>query len=347
MLRLGDLSAHRDFVDVRDVARAAVLARRPRPARCRRVLNIGSGRAVRSATWCTAGDVAGFRGRIEEGGAGSARSAAVAWQCADIAAAGQALGWQPRPRSTDSLDDAVGSAAPAGTRTGDAREPARAPLRPSRPGPGAWQAARRRRTALYGVVLNAANGPGDGPDPRVHRRRRGAAGGRGAACSGTSTPTTGGAPPAEIADDVARHREWYAADGCFLDQVAGRPPAGLLGYRRLARTARPRGAGTVVLNPGVHPAPGYARLADLLVTFEGHWYDLPCRRSAPRRGPRGIRPSASATSSTACPAGCAASAPRATGGAARSEPYHCAGDAARPARTPGRRSAARALGRRS
>ena len=28
---------------------------------------------------------------------------------------------------------------------------------------------------------------------------------------------------------------------------------------------------TVALNPGVHPAPGFARVADLLVTFEGDW----------------------------------------------------------------------------
>ncbi|MDX6315514.1 MAG: hypothetical protein QOF44_4978, partial [Streptomyces sp.] len=36
-----------------------------------------------------------------------------------------------------------------------------------------------------------------------------------------------------------------------------------------ARAARVCGARTVVLNPGAHPAPGYAAFADLLVTFEG------------------------------------------------------------------------------
>ncbi|MFG2714318.1 NAD-dependent epimerase/dehydratase family protein [Streptomyces goshikiensis] len=95
VLRLGDLSAHRDFVDVRDVARAvalAVTAPGPLPP----VLNIGAGRAVpvRDLVHTLAG-TAGFRGRIEEEQGGSARSAQVSWQCSDITAAGEALGWHP------------------------------------------------------------------------------------------------------------------------------------------------------------------------------------------------------------------------------------------------------------
>ncbi|MGW6548535.1 NAD-dependent epimerase/dehydratase family protein, partial [Streptomyces massasporeus] len=106
VLRLGDLSAHRDFVDVRDVARAVVLAATasgPVPP----VLNVGGGRAVpvRDLVTSLAG-LAGFRGRIEEGAAspaGSARSAQVSWQCSDISAAEEALGWRP----AHSLDDAL------------------------------------------------------------------------------------------------------------------------------------------------------------------------------------------------------------------------------------------------
>ncbi|WP_217206989.1 NAD(P)-dependent oxidoreductase [Streptomyces sp. AC550_RSS872] len=95
-LRLGDLSAHRDFVDVRDVARAArlaVTAEGPLPP----VLNIGGGdaRPVRELVRALA-DAAGFRGRIvEEATGGSARSAQVSWQCSDITAARAALGWTP------------------------------------------------------------------------------------------------------------------------------------------------------------------------------------------------------------------------------------------------------------
>ncbi|MEY9484259.1 nucleoside-diphosphate-sugar epimerase [Streptomyces calvus] len=104
VLRLGDLSAHRDFVDVRDVARAAVLAAtapHPLPP----LLNISGGRAVpvrdlvRGLT-----ALAGFRGRIEESTASSsARSAQVSWQCSDITAAVEALGWRP----AHTLDDAL------------------------------------------------------------------------------------------------------------------------------------------------------------------------------------------------------------------------------------------------
>lgn len=70
--------------------------------------------------------------------------------------------------------------------------------------------------------------------------------------------------------DLRRHQEWYAVDGCFLDRVTATRHA-LPRCRRLVRTLRKLGAGTVVLNPGMYPARGYARLADLTVTFEGHW----------------------------------------------------------------------------
>ncbi|MEV8431436.1 NAD-dependent epimerase/dehydratase family protein [Streptomyces chartreusis] len=95
-LRLGDLSAHRDFVDARDVARAArlaVTAAGPLPP----VLNIGGGdaRPVRDLVRLLA-QAAGFRGRIiEAGSGGSARSAQVSWQCSDVTAARDTLGWTP------------------------------------------------------------------------------------------------------------------------------------------------------------------------------------------------------------------------------------------------------------
>ncbi|MFF5482046.1 NAD-dependent epimerase/dehydratase family protein [Streptomyces sp. NPDC012935] len=100
-LRLGDLSAYRDFVDVRDVARAARLAVTA-PGALPPVLNIGGGdaRPVRDMVRGLA-DAAGFRGRIDEAGSGaSVRSAQVSWQCSDITAARDALGWSP----SDTLD---------------------------------------------------------------------------------------------------------------------------------------------------------------------------------------------------------------------------------------------------
>ncbi|MFC5958352.1 NAD-dependent epimerase/dehydratase family protein [Streptomyces pratens] len=105
-LRLGDLSAYRDFVDVRDVARAAVLAvtaAGPLPP----VLNIGGGEAVRVRDLVhMLARRAGFGGRIEEctgTTGGSGRSAAVSWQCSDITAADKALGWRPSYTLEESL----------------------------------------------------------------------------------------------------------------------------------------------------------------------------------------------------------------------------------------------------
>lgn len=112
-VRLGDLSAHRDFVDVRDVAQAvrlAVTAPGPLPP----VLNIGGGGAVAVREMVrTLAAVAGFRGRIvEEDAQGSARSAQVSWQCSDITAARDALGWRPRHSLDASLAALWASAGP-------------------------------------------------------------------------------------------------------------------------------------------------------------------------------------------------------------------------------------------
>ncbi|MEV7174968.1 spherulation-specific family 4 protein, partial [Streptomyces sp. NPDC093224] len=78
-------------------------------------------------------------------------------------------------------------------------------------------------------------------------------------------PPPGGGPP-----PPPPPRDWYATDGAFLDQASADPEL-LPHYGRLAVAARAAGARTLVLNHGVHPHPGYARLADLLVTFEGPW----------------------------------------------------------------------------
>ncbi|MFF7725158.1 NAD-dependent epimerase/dehydratase family protein [Streptomyces sp. NPDC008001] len=104
-VRVGDLSAHRDFVDARDVADAvalAVTAPGPLPP----VLNIGSGtaRPVRAVAEGLIA-AAGFRGRLDEDGDGSPRSAAVPWQEADVSLARKALGWNPRRPLAESLTD--------------------------------------------------------------------------------------------------------------------------------------------------------------------------------------------------------------------------------------------------
>ncbi|MFD9129618.1 NAD-dependent epimerase/dehydratase family protein, partial [Kitasatospora sp. NPDC059571] len=104
-VRVGDLSAYRDFVDVRDVARAVALAAtaaRPLP----RVLNVGSGlaRPVRAVADGLVA-AAGFGGTLDESAAGSDRSAGVSWQQADVAAAERELGWRPEVPFDTTLAD--------------------------------------------------------------------------------------------------------------------------------------------------------------------------------------------------------------------------------------------------
>ncbi|URM88746.1 NAD-dependent epimerase/dehydratase [Streptomyces sp. MRC013] len=117
VLRLGDLSAHRDFVDVRDVARAVRLAATA-PGPLPPVLNVGGGDAVPVRELVrTLADLAGFQGRIvEEGANGSARSTRVSWQCSDITAARTALGWRPS-HSLDASLAALWAAAGSGVRS--------------------------------------------------------------------------------------------------------------------------------------------------------------------------------------------------------------------------------------
>jgi nucleoside-diphosphate-sugar epimerase len=92
---MGPLDAHRDFVDVRDVATAVVAAVHA-PELPTAVLNIGSGQAVttRSAVEELA-RVSGFAGTVHEQGVVGGRSAAVGWSQADISRAAGVLGWKP------------------------------------------------------------------------------------------------------------------------------------------------------------------------------------------------------------------------------------------------------------
>ncbi|MET9256431.1 spherulation-specific family 4 protein [Streptomyces sp. NPDC003717] len=135
--------------------------------------------------------------------------------------------------------------------------------------PGAWHRLVSAADRTWAVVLNPADGPGDTPDP-AFTAAAGALRAAGARLLGYVDTDYGTRAAAGMLADARRHREWYGADGCFLDRVSaahGELPA----YRALVRELRRQGAGPVVLNPGVHPDPGYARIADLVVTFEGPW----------------------------------------------------------------------------
>ncbi|MEV7726302.1 spherulation-specific family 4 protein [Streptomyces sp. NPDC087917] len=135
--------------------------------------------------------------------------------------------------------------------------------------PGAWHRLITGAAATYGVVLNPADGPGERPDP-AFAAAAAALRTAGARLLGYVDTAYGARGRAEVIHEMIRHQEWYGADGAFLDRVPATPQE-LPGTRRLVRSLRRLGATPVVLNPGVHPAAGYVRLADLTVTFEGHW----------------------------------------------------------------------------
>jgi nucleoside-diphosphate-sugar epimerase len=104
-LKLAGLGVQRDFVDVRDVARAVHAASL---SAAQGVVNIGGGRAVRMREVAAAlAHVAGYQGVVHElddppiaypDGCG-------AWQQADVRTARDRLGWRPRIALEESLAD--------------------------------------------------------------------------------------------------------------------------------------------------------------------------------------------------------------------------------------------------
>ncbi|WP_406836960.1 spherulation-specific family 4 protein [Streptomyces sp. AHU1] len=135
--------------------------------------------------------------------------------------------------------------------------------------PAEWDALVAAAPRLYGVVLNPASGPGERPDPgfaAVAGRLRAA----GVRVLGYVDTAYGRRPLADVLGELDRHRDWFGTDGVFLDQAAA-AEGEFAYYRRLATAVRGLGRGTLVLNHGTAPHPSYARVADVLVTFEGTW----------------------------------------------------------------------------
>ncbi|MFG2001908.1 spherulation-specific family 4 protein [Spirillospora sp. NPDC048911] len=135
------------------------------------------------------------------------------------------------------------------------------------PAAEAW--AELADTSPHLAVVNVDGGPGPARAPdfaAVAGRARAA----GVTLAGYVDTAYGRRPPGEVAAEVRRYRAWYGVRRVFLDRAAaGRRQLGH--YARTVRAVRAEGAEYVVFNHGVHPDPGYAALADLLVTFEGPW----------------------------------------------------------------------------
>ncbi|MGW7265449.1 spherulation-specific family 4 protein [Streptomyces sp. NPDC054842] len=135
--------------------------------------------------------------------------------------------------------------------------------------PAEWRALLAAAPRLHSLVLNPASGPGERPDPGFADV---VAGLRAADVRvlGYADTDYGRRPHADVVADLVRHRDWYGVDGAFLDQAASGPER-LAYYRGLAAAAWGAGCRTLALNHGTLPHPSYARVADILVTFEGTW----------------------------------------------------------------------------
>lgn len=113
-LRFGPLSGYRDFIDVRDVAWAAVTAGYTSTVNGS-LLNVGRGHAVQcSEMIMMLAERVGFGGRIEETEGGSDRSASLDRQVADVAAIRDQLSWQARYSLEDALESLWSSVRPVG-----------------------------------------------------------------------------------------------------------------------------------------------------------------------------------------------------------------------------------------
>ncbi|HEU5429941.1 MAG TPA: spherulation-specific family 4 protein [Actinocrinis sp.] len=135
--------------------------------------------------------------------------------------------------------------------------------------PVGWQALAALGPALSFAILNPGSGPGLAVD-RAYIEPIAAVQASGGSVIGYVDTGYGKRPTASILRDVMRYQSWYGLRGAFLDQVSsGRDH--LAQYRRIVETARHAGMDFLVLNPGVTPDPGYAELADVVVTFEGSW----------------------------------------------------------------------------
>ena len=151
--------------------------------------------------------------------------------------------------------------------------------------PAEWAAIVAAAPRLYGVVLNPASGPGEAPDQafaEVAAQLRA----EGVRLLGYTDTDYGRRPYADVAEDLTRYHDWYATDGAFFDQVPS-SQAEFRHYQRIATAAWATGCGTLVLNHGTTPHPSYARIADVLITFEGPWTTYRQLPPQPWRGTTG------------------------------------------------------------
>ncbi|RST09629.1 phage tail protein [Streptomyces sp. WAC05374] len=139
--------------------------------------------------------------------------------------------------------------------------------------PVEWAELTRPGTPLHWAVLNVADGPGARPDPHC-LEAAGKLRNAGVRVLGHVDLRHGSRPFGEIVSDAHRYLDWYLVDGYLLDRCPT-DRADLAAVRRTTATLEVilegGDGGHLVLGHGSHPYPGYAEIADQLVTFCGPW----------------------------------------------------------------------------
>jgi hypothetical protein len=139
--------------------------------------------------------------------------------------------------------------------------------------PVEWAELTRPGTPLHWAVLNVADGPGARPDPHC-LEAAGKLRNAGVKVLGHLDLRHGSRPFGEIVSDAHRFLDWYRVDGYLLDRCPT-DRADLAAVRRATATLEVvlehADGGHLVLGHGSHPYPGYAEIADQLVTFSGPW----------------------------------------------------------------------------
>lgn len=142
--------------------------------------------------------------------------------------------------------------------------------------PAEWGELARPGAPVHWVVLNVSGGPGGRCDPlyaeAAARLRE-----SGVRVLGHLDTGYGDRPFHELVADAHHFMDWYRVTGFYLDRAPvdhGR----LAACRRLTTTLRGlledgHDGGHLVLGHGTHPYPGYAEVADQLVSYLGPWTD--------------------------------------------------------------------------
>ncbi|MFE1146196.1 spherulation-specific family 4 protein [Streptomyces albidoflavus] len=138
--------------------------------------------------------------------------------------------------------------------------------------PREWEALPSVGAGVHWTVLNVADGPGERPDPHCLEaagRLRNAQ----VRVVGQLDLAGGQRSFGALLSDAHRFRDWYLVDGFYLDRCPTERAA-LPELRRVVGALRDLlGGGHLVTAHGTHPHPGYAEVADQLVTFSGPWHD--------------------------------------------------------------------------